>query len=182
MLASLRSPWLLITTLSLTSLANALLSPALLPEQVVQLQLQALQQSDLYSAYKLYSPDSKEAIGQFQNFESIVSIPPFDSILGHSKADILMTACHEEGFTGCLVRIVPSEKYLRTMNLPCLEYWWEVSKQYEEGPLEGCWMIDSVMPNFEDMNIDELDLEDMLEIGDWDDDDDDDELFFDTGF
>jgi hypothetical protein len=179
MTAPLRPPWLLIMILSLTSLANALLSPALRPEQVVQEQLKALQQSDHYSAYKLYSPDSKKAIGRFQNFESLVSIPPFDSILGHSKADVLMTACHEEGFTCCLVRIVPSDKYSGTIKTPYLEYWWEVSKQYEEGPLEGCWMIDSVMPNFEDMNIDEQDLEDMLEIGDWDDDDDD-ILFFDA--
>jgi hypothetical protein len=89
----------------------------------------------------------------------------------------------EESLVCCLVRVVLSQKGKRSSVMqktqpPCLHYWWEMSKQVQDGPLDGCWMIDSILPDFEDMEFDPLDLEVQVE----EEDDDFTNMFFETGF
>ena len=63
-----------------------------------------------------------------------------------------------ESVISSLVRSVPSKKEKsRITQQPCLQYWWELSKQYQDGPFDGCWMIDSILPDFEDMEFDAQD-------------------------
>jgi hypothetical protein len=168
-----------------TSFAQGLvLSPRTLPEHVVQAHLLAIQQSDFKSAFELCSPGLIEEC-PWSSFTDMISEPPFRPIVGHVKADVLMTI-HDKGQESLLcflVRVVPSKKVQRESifktQQPCLHYWWEISIQYHDGPLDGCWMIDSILPDFEDMEFDPLDLE-MQEDDDGDDDFTD--MYFVTGF
>lgn len=159
------------------------LSPRTLPEHVVQAHLQALKQSDLQSAFELCSFALIEEC-PWASFVDMISKPPFDPIVGHVKADVLMTVHDkEESLICCLVRVVSSEKKGKRTSLiqtqpPCLHYWWEMSKQVQEGPLDGCWMIDSILPDFEDMEFDPQDLE----VPEEEEDDDFMNMFFETGF
>jgi hypothetical protein len=111
-----------------------------------------LKRSDFKSAFQLSSPELIQEC-PWLSFVDMISEPPFEPIVGHSKADVLMTVHHhpkqEESVISCLVRIVPSQKERKKSRIsqqqPCLQYWWEVSKQYQEdGPFDGCWMIDSI--------------------------------------
>jgi hypothetical protein len=171
---------------------NARLSPNTLPEDVVQMQLQAFKQSDIYSAFHLYaSPACKEETGTWQQFEILLSSPPFDAIVGHHQADVLLTVSDgdQADCVCCLVRIVPgrgNKKKSSTTGL--LYYWWELSKQQyddddddddddENSANNGCYMIDSVIPDFEDTEVDARDFED-----DDDDGGDDDDFLLGPGF
>mmetsp|Transcript_13115 Transcript_13115/g.18569 ORF Transcript_13115/g.18569 Transcript_13115/m.18569 type:complete len:208 (+) Transcript_13115:295-918(+) len=175
-------PWFLVMMISAAFVDGFSVSPNFLPEEVVQAQLKALQQSDIDCSYKFFSPAAQEDFGQPEDFGQLLSLTPFDPILGHVKADVLLTTTSTSSSTSdiifdddedtccCLVRIVPKDKYRKKRRIPCLEYWWELSLQEENGPFDGCWMIESIMPDFEDIELTDLDLVDMLADGDENDD------------
>jgi hypothetical protein len=169
-------------TCLLTFAQGLVLSPNTLPEHVVQAHLQALKRSDFKTAFQLSSPELIDEC-PWPSFVGMISEPPFKPIVGHSKADVLMTIQHkEDSVICCLVRIVPSKKgkeKSRIIQQPCLQYWWELSKQYQDGPFDGCWMIDSILPDFEDM---EFDVQDLVVEEDDDDHDDYENMYFETGF
>jgi hypothetical protein len=152
-------------------------SPTYLPEEIVQAQLKALQQSDVDWSFKFFSPGAQQDFGSSEDFGQLLGLAPFDPILGHVKADVLLTTASPASSTidivfgddavtcCCLVRIVPSDKIRKKRRIPCLEYWWELSLGEETGPLDGCWMVESIMPDFEDMELTDLDFVDMLADG-----------------
>jgi hypothetical protein len=124
---------------------------SLLPEDVVRQQLNAFQSKDIKTAFSYASPENRAATGpSWQEFdEMIMSQDDFSPILGHFESTVLMIVSPEEWESGCLVRIVPKEDSKK-----CFEYWWELTKREEGDEMEGCWMVDSVLPNFESMSLD----------------------------
>lgn len=69
----------------------------------------------------------------------------------------------------------------------CSLYWWEVSKQYDEGDEDQdnfYYLVDSIMPDAEDLELDFMETT-LFAVGDeFDEDDDDDDpsgFFFDMG-
>lgn len=130
----------------------SLITPKTLPEQVVQRQLKALQTSDMKTAFLLMSPANRALTGPWKQFAGLMAEEPFDPIVGHRRGDVLMTVNDEENDqVSCFVRVWPEVEKGddETMQL-CKEYWWELSLQDKEaGPNEDCWMVDTIMPNFE---------------------------------
>jgi hypothetical protein len=129
-----------------------MLTPNTLPERVVQLQLKALQISDMKTAFHLMSPTNQALTGPWIQFANLITEEPFDHIVGHRQADVLMTVNDDiNDLVSCFVRIWPKVKKGDDESMQiCKEYWWELSLQGKEaGPNEDCWMVDTVMPNFE---------------------------------
>ena len=153
----------------------SMITPNTLPEQVVQMHLKALQTSDMKAAFLLMSPDNRALTGPWKQFASLLSEEPFDPIVGHRRADVLMTVNNDElELVSCFVRVWPKvEKGDVEIMGMCKEYWWELSIQDKEaGPNEDCWMVDTIMPNFETA---ELFMDDFMQ----DDDELDGETFLD---
>lgn len=155
--------------------AFSAISPLTLPEDVVQRQLDAFQKSDVKAAFEFTSPENKIICGPtWENLNEILSSEPaFAPIIGHERATVLMTVADDEWGMCCLVRLVPSPS--SPMKQACLEYWWELSKRQEGDAMEGCWMIDAIMPNFEDLSIsmvfeEDDDFYDVIDLYDSDDD------------
>jgi hypothetical protein len=72
---------------------------------------------------------------------------------------------------------------LHTNKLPsCVLYWWEVSQQYDEETKSYHYLIDSLLPDAEDLETDVMEAAllavDDDEFGEDDDDDDDSSFFF----
>jgi hypothetical protein len=167
MTASKTNLALSVLTLAVPIQCFSMITPNTLPEQVVQQQLKALQTSDMETAFHLMSPTNQQLTGPWKQFASLMSDEPFGPIVGHRRADVLMTVNDEENFlVSCFVRVWPQvEKGDESMQMS-KEYWWELSIQDKEaGPSEDCWMVDTIMPNFETA---ELFMDEWLE--------DDDEL------
>jgi hypothetical protein len=120
-------------------------------EDIVRQQLNAFQENDIETAFSYASPANKVLTGpSWQEFGDLIqSEAAFTPILGHIKSAVLMTVHHDDWGICCLVRIIP-----KTDPRTCLEYWWELTKQGMGEEMAGCWMIDSVLPDFEDMSID----------------------------
>ena len=143
----------------------SMLTTNTLPEQVVHMHLKALQASDMKTAFLLMSPDNRALTGPWKQFASLMSEEPFDHIVGHRRSDVLMVVNNDElELVSCFVRVWPKvEKGDDERMQICREYWWELSIQDKEaGPDEDCWMVDTIMPNFEtaDMYMDELFMDD----------------------
>ena len=130
-----------------------------------------------------------------KEFVEMLNIPPYDLILGHERADVLLevlpdgaTASREgtHDVACCLVCIRPNRKAKKRCPV---WFWWELSKQdLEEGEEVGVvgkggageWVVDCVMPDFDDLEFET----ESLSIQEFDDDDDDGEVtfFWDLGF
>jgi hypothetical protein len=165
----------------LSSLPSSRLSSlSLLPEEIVRNQLDAFQNRDIETAFHYASPENQVLTGpSWQEFEQLMeSQANYSPILGHVESTVLMTVANDDWGICCLVRIIPNSnnsnknkneagQRQHQQQSKCLEYWWELTKRQEGDAMEGCWMIDSVQPDFEDM---ELDLNDII--------DDEDDLFY----
>jgi hypothetical protein len=121
------------------ALAGFTLTPTTTPESIVQLQLQALQEDDMYSVFKFASPNNKAMTGPWQRFGAMVRSPPYHHLVGHRQADVLLgvTSGDTSSWRG-LVRVSS-----KTSELP-VEYWWVLSR-CTEGPFLGCYMVDTVL-------------------------------------
>jgi len=159
------------------------------PEDVVRKQLDAFTRSDLKAAFQCGSQEHQLECGPTsQEFKDLLlSEPAFSTLIGHTKSTVLMTTDSEDGEGKCCyVRIVPSKwkaissssdthHHHQLHKRSCLEYWFELSKttttpttqQDGEDNEEGCWRIDSILPDFEDLSLVSFEEEDA------DDDDDD---------
>ncbi|KAL3793213.1 hypothetical protein HJC23_000755 [Cyclotella cryptica] len=155
-------------------------------ERLVKTQLLHYQTSNLSDAYLLCSPWNQEATGSLQDFEELVKTPPYDLILGHERADIMMEVLPDKPKGGqnegtqaaCyLVCIKPGKNARKRYPV---WFWWEVSRHFledEDGDLvdndvEGEWRVDCVMPDFEDLDFEAESLAQYL--GDEEEEDDDD--------
>jgi len=151
------------------------------PEDVVRKQLDAFTRSDLKAAFQCGSQEHQLECGPTsQEFKDLLlSEPAFSTLIGHTKSTVLMTTDSEDGEGKCCyVRIVPSKwkaissssdthHHHQLHKRSCLEYWFELSKTTTND--DGCWRIDSILPDFEDLSL----VSFQEEEDDADDDDDD---------
>ncbi|KAL7534208.1 hypothetical protein ACHAWF_004754 [Thalassiosira exigua] len=160
-------------------------------EDVVLDQLRRYQNRDLSGAYDLCSPGNRDATGPLSEFERMVNEPPYDLIVGNDRADLLLEVT-PEGIVGggmedgkregdalgyslsgspildaaiFLVRIRPHPKARRIYPV---WFWWEVSKQRAEDAESERWMVDCVVPDFDDLDFEteSLSIEELGEEGD----------------
>jgi hypothetical protein len=145
--------------------ANGLVSPALSPERVVKDQLEALKNVDMNRAYESYTPGSKEVIGGVDNFVDLITAPPFETLVKHNDAQVLMTTFpNGDSVASCFVKVVLTEYWRKKKfeYIPCLYFWWELSKEEDEFGNEN-WMVDAFMPDFDDMEFDAIEIMEMDE-------------------
>mmetsp|Transcript_19873 Transcript_19873/g.32575 ORF Transcript_19873/g.32575 Transcript_19873/m.32575 type:complete len:215 (-) Transcript_19873:39-683(-) len=161
------------------------------PEEVVQNQLFHYQTSNLPSAFSYNSPENKEATGTISDFETSLQTPPYNLLINHERADVLLEVIpdgmfHEDDTERdnydsalCLVCIRPN----REMNKKHpVWFWWELSRNIDDEDEEDVgeqWMVDCIIPDFEDLDFET----DALSIEEFGEGDDDDELtiFWDVG-
>ena len=121
---------------------NAYPEPELKPNDVVRLQLLAMQQNDdsdfgIEVTFRFASPSNKIQTGPLKRFISLVRNPSYLPLLNHTKATFLELTV-EENFAVQDV-IITTSKGKR------IGYRFRLSIQ--KGTLyPGCWMTDSVVP------------------------------------
>ena len=152
-------------------------------EEVVQQQLHYYQTLQFEDAYKYCSPGNKEVVGSVSDFEKMHQHSPYDLVPGHARSyamlevtpnDLSEEAMEESGVFGAstvLVYLRPSPTARRIFPV---YFWWELSKQIDENDGQARWMVDCILPDFEDLDFEteSLSIEQFAD----DDDDDDDEL------
>ena len=121
---------------------NAYPEPELKPNDVVRLQLLAMQQNDdsdfgIEVTFRFASPANKKQTGPLKRFISLVRNPSYRPLLNHINATFLE-------LTGEEVFAV-QDVIITTYNGERIGYRFRLSIQ--KGPLyPGCWMTDSVTP------------------------------------
>ena len=122
------------------------LSPSTTPEQIIMSQLTALQKDDMVGVYEYASPNNRRRTGDIQMFAMMVRQGPYKNLIGHKKADILMTSKIAASMQ-FLVRVLPADDPTSTSSYSSVvEYWWSLSR-CKVGPYAGCYMVDAVIPN-----------------------------------
>ena len=116
--------------------------PALAPEEVVAIQLEALRHNDdptpnagIAQTFALAHPNNKRVTGPLPRFELMIRSPAYRSLLGHSAHKIERVAGND--------LIVRFKVVVETPNGDAVEYLWEVSR-VREGPDEGAWLTTNV--------------------------------------
>ena len=121
---------------------NAYPEPELKPNDVVRLQLLAMQQNDdsdfgIEVTFRFASPANKKQTGPLKRFIRLVRNPSYRPLLNHTNATFLKLTV-EENFA-------VQEVVITTSNGERIGYRFRLSIQ--KGPLyPGCWMTDSVTP------------------------------------
>ena len=120
--------------------------PELTPEDVVRVQLQALQRNDTPSpdsgirqTWALAHPNNKALTGPFDRFAAMIRSPGYADLLGHLEHTIAVLDFTETRFNFAIE--ISTAKGLR------IGYVWTVSR-VREGDLSGAWMTISVSPPF----------------------------------
>jgi hypothetical protein len=118
-------------------------NPDLSPRDVVIIQLEALQNNDLYEydggiriAFAFASPGNRAFVGPVEHFIQLVKNPLYNAMIGFQRADLsttLILGDHAQ------VRVELVDARGRRFR-----YVWSLSRQTEH-PYEGCWMTDGVM-------------------------------------
>jgi len=117
--------------------------PALSPEEVVEIQLDALQRNDtptldagIRQVWLFAHPDNKRATGPLPRFNRMLKGAPFRPLIGHTAHDIERLGTTDEQ--------VVFKVTVQTPEGTVLEYFWEVGRVIS-GPAEGSWMTTSVL-------------------------------------
>lgn len=116
-------------------------SPELTPEQVVRLQLEALQRNDetnqgIEIAFNFASPDNRKYTGPLSKFIKMLNDPHYRPMLNHQAAEF--DPIKISGNTA-LQRVTLTAKDGRVF-----AYLFSLSKQTDP-PYENCWMTDGVV-------------------------------------
>ncbi len=148
MIRSHFTPVLLISVLLLSIAGHAaaaeLISPdpALAPEEVVAIQLEALKHNDdptpntgIAQTFALAHPNNKRLTGPLPRFELMIRSPAYRPLLGHSAHQIERVTGNE--------MIVRFRVVVETPNGDAVKYLWEVSR-VRDGPDEGAWLTTNV--------------------------------------
>ena len=100
--------------------------PALAPEEVVAIQLEALKHNDdptpnagIAQTFALAHPDNKRVTGPLPRFEMMIRSPAYRPLLGHSTHQIERVAGND--------MIVRFRIVIETPNGDAIKYLWEVS-------------------------------------------------------
>ena len=121
---------------------NAYPEPKLKPNDVVRLQLLAMQQNDdsdfgIEVTFRFASPANKKQTGPLKRFISLVRNPSYRPLLNHINATFLELTVEEI--------FAVQDVIITTSNGERIGYRFRLSIQ--KGPLyPGCWMTDSVIP------------------------------------
>ena len=121
---------------------NAYPEPKLKPNDVVRLQLLAMQQNDdsdfgIEVTFRFASPANKKQTGPLKRFISLVRNPSYRPLLNHINATFLELTVEEV--------FAVQDVIITTSNGERIGYRFRLSIQ--KGPLfPGCWMTDSVTP------------------------------------
>ena len=121
---------------------NAYPEPQLKPNDVVRLQLLAMQQNDdsdfgIEVTFRFASPANKKQTGPLKRFISLVRIPSYRPLLNHINATFIELTVEEV--------FAVQDVIITTYNGERIGYRFRLSIQ--KGPLyPGCWMTDSVTP------------------------------------
>lgn len=118
--------------------------PALAPEKVVAIQLEALQHNDdpmpntgIAQTFALAHPDNKRFTGPLPRFESMIRSPAYRPLLGHSAHQIERVAGNDT--------IVRFRVVIEMANGDAVEYLWDVAR-VADGPDKGAWLTTTVSP------------------------------------
>ena len=121
---------------------NAYPDPKLKPNDVVRLQLLAMQQNDdsdfgIEVTFRFASPANKKQTGPLKRFISLVRNPSYRPLLNHINATFIELTVEEV--------FAVQDVIITTSNGERIGYRFRLSIQ--KGPLyPGCWMTDSVIP------------------------------------
>ena len=121
---------------------NAYPEPELKPNDVVRLQLLAMQQNDdsdfgIEVTFRFASPANKKQTGPLKRFISLVRNPSYRPLLNHINATFIELTVEEV--------FAIQDVIITTSNGERIGYRFRLSIQ--KGPLyPGCWMTDSVTP------------------------------------
>ena len=121
---------------------NAYPEPKLKPNDVVRLQLLAMQQNDdsdfgIEVTFRFASPANKKQTGPLKRFIRLVRNPSYRPLLNHINATFLELTVEEV--------FAVQDVIITTSNGERIGYRFRLSIQ--KGPLyPGCWMTDSVTP------------------------------------
>ena len=121
---------------------NAYPEPELKPNDVVKLQLLAMQQNDdsdfgIEVTFRFASPSNKIQTGPLKRFIRLVRNPSYRPLLNHINATFLELNIQED--------FAVQDVIITTSNGKRIGYRFRLSIQ--KGPLyPGCWMTDSVIP------------------------------------
>ena len=153
----------------------------------MQAQLTHYKNGDVAKVYELCSPWFQDVTGSLNDFEEAINQTPFNLLLGHKSADILLetlpdTPKKDQGDiiqAACyLVCVKPG---IHAPSHYPVWFWWETSRHLEDlddGEAEGEWKVDCVMPDFDDLEFEAESLAQYLGDGD----DDFDGFLFDMNF
>jgi len=143
--------------LLLAAFANCLAPSIMTPESKVQAQLDALKVRDFKRAFGCYSDDSKVVLGSVENFEDVACQPPFETLVEHEDAQVIMTSnIMDPDIATCLVKVVFGKQWRKKKhkNAPCLYFTWELSREDEDSE----WEVEAFFPDFDDMEFEEIEL------------------------
>ena len=121
---------------------NAYPEPKLKPNDVVRLQLLAMQQNDdsdfgIEVTFRFASPANKKQTGPLKRFIGLVRNPSYRPLLNHINATFIELTVEEV--------FAIQDVIITTSNGERIGYRFRLSIQ--KGPLcPGCWMTDSVIP------------------------------------
>ena len=121
---------------------NAYPEPELKPNDVVRLQLLAMQQNDdsdfgIEVTFRFASPANKRQTGPLKRFKRLVKNPSYRPLLNHINATFIELTVEEV--------FAIQDVIITTSNGERIGYRFRLSIQ--KGPLyPGCWMTDSVTP------------------------------------
>ena len=121
---------------------NAYPEPELKPNDVVRLQLLAMQQNDdsdfgIEVTFRFASPSNKIQTGPLKRFIRLVRNPSYLPLLNHTNATFLELTVEED--------FAVQDVIITTSKGERIGYRFRLSIQ--KGPLyPGCWMTDSVVP------------------------------------
>ena len=148
MIRSCSTPALLVPVLLLWVAGHAVAAepigpdPALAPEEVVAIQLEALKHNDdptpdsgIAQTYALAHPDNKRVTGPLPRFELMIRSPAYRPLLGHSAHQIERLAGND--------MIVRFRVVVETPNGDAVKYLWEVGR-VRDGPDKGAWLTTNV--------------------------------------
>lgn len=117
--------------------------PALSPERVVEIQLEALQHNDsptpdagIEQVYLLAHPDNKRLTGPLPRFTRMIKGAPFRPLVGHIAHDVERLGANEDQ--------VSFKVTIHAADGEVLEYFWAVGRVVS-GPDEGAWMTVGVL-------------------------------------
>ena len=129
--------------LAVSAAAQPMPSPDLTPEEVVRLQVEALQRNDeprpdagIATAFRFASPGNRRATGPLERFAAMVKGPVYGDMLGFESAEYGVMRV-EGDLAAQRVTLVQSDGRR-------VRYVFGLSKQ-TGGDCAGCWMTDSVV-------------------------------------